>query len=229
MERSSIVVECELKRPIGTDHASRARLIRFLEKICKTIKVTPLRQPVIHLSPKYGLSGWAPANPHSAIHLYSWDIPRFMSLDIACPQANLSPQAIIQTVRNSFEIQRLVWKTPDNSDKWQDIENGITRQRLHIHAKRSQPPSREEIKQYKIGLCSALSMLQLSEVQIEDSNDQTSAWVHWETSGTMLNWDSKSLTLDIQIYTCKSFDPEHAVEFTKANLRLEEILNVTEM
>lgn len=41
------------------------------------------------------------------------------------------------------------------------------------------------------------------------------AWIHWETSGAHLYaWDVPQLFFSVDIYTCKAFDEDRAVDFT---------------
>jgi len=42
-------------------------------------------------------------------------------------------------------------------------------------------------------------------------------WIHWETSGAhFYAWEQPRQFFSVDIYTCKSFDPVAAVEFTAA-------------
>jgi S-adenosylmethionine decarboxylase len=41
-------------------------------------------------------------------------------------------------------------------------------------------------------------------------------WVHWETSGAhFYAWENPQLFFSVDVYTCKAFDIEATVEFTK--------------
>ena len=41
-------------------------------------------------------------------------------------------------------------------------------------------------------------------------------WIHWETSGAhFYAWEQPALFFSVDIYTCKEFEPEHAVKFTE--------------
>ena len=60
-------------------------------------------------------------------------------------------------------------------------------------------------------------MLQLSEPLVIGQD----GWMHWETSGVVLHWDEHRFTIDI--YTCKAFEPQAAVNFTANKLGLENL------
>jgi len=50
-------------------------------------------------------------------------------------------------------------------------------------------------------------------------------WVHWETSGAhFYAWDSPLVFFSVDIYTCKSFDQDAAVEFTRAFFHADEVV-----
>ncbi len=43
-----------------------------------------------------------------------------------------------------------------------------------------------------------------------------SGWIHWESSGAhFYAWEKPVLFFSVDIYTCKAFENEHAVAFTK--------------
>ncbi len=49
-------------------------------------------------------------------------------------------------------------------------------------------------------------------------------WIHWETSGAhFYAWEQPILFFSVDIYTCKAFDPQSAVAFTKQFFSTTEI------
>jgi S-adenosylmethionine decarboxylase len=51
-------------------------------------------------------------------------------------------------------------------------------------------------------------------------------WTEWEGSGAHLYaWDTPVLFFSVDVYTCKVFDMERAVEFTAAFFRARQIVS----
>lgn len=109
-----------------------------------------------------------------------------------------------------------------------DVAPDVYRQRMFIEGLRDLPLAEEETKGYLIGLGEALEMLPLATPYTNLSEKYGwSAWMHWETSGVHLySWDKrKPVFFSVDIYTCKKFDPEIAIKFTKDYLRATEIVS----
>ena len=50
-------------------------------------------------------------------------------------------------------------------------------------------------------------------------------WVHWETSGAhFYAWDEPRVFFSVDIYTCKAFDADRTVEFTRAFFSADEVV-----
>ena len=53
-------------------------------------------------------------------------------------------------------------------------------------------------------------------------------WIHWEASAAhFYAWDKPTLFFSIDIYTCKKFDPQVAVDFTSAFFNVEKMVHRT--
>lgn len=49
-------------------------------------------------------------------------------------------------------------------------------------------------------------------------------WIHWETSGAhFYAWDQPLLFFSVDIYTCKPFEPDKAVDFTRRTFGASDI------
>ncbi|NJP04079.1 hypothetical protein HC823_02390 [Candidatus Gracilibacteria bacterium] len=59
-------------------------------------------------------------------------------------------------------------------------------------------------------------MRRLTEPLIEKDGEKTFVWEHWETSGIIGNIEND--IMDVNIYTCKYFNPEEALDFTKTRI-----------
>lgn len=98
-----------------------------------------------------------------------------------------------------------------------DLAPDIYRQRIVIEGYPNAPLKDEEIKEYLKKLSDCLNMTTLIEpVTHRSPLYGEAAWIHWETSGAhFYAWDTPRLFFSVDIYTCKPFNPQDAVKFTK--------------
>lgn len=97
-----------------------------------------------------------------------------------------------------------------------DLAPEICRQRLVIEGYPSKSISDQDIKTYLAKLSQEVEMVQLMDPATHQSPKYGWAgWIHWETSGAhFYAWDEPRLFFSVDIYTCKAFDPQKAVDFT---------------
>ncbi len=109
---------------------------------------------------------------------------------------------------------------------WKNLAPDIVRQRLVIEGKRNDLISNQLISDYLSQLSVELKMNLLMEPFTHQSPKfGWSGWVHWETSGChFYAWDEPTPFFSADIYTCKEFDVERAVEFTKQFFSATEIV-----
>ena len=51
-------------------------------------------------------------------------------------------------------------------------------------------------------------------------------WIHWETSGAhFYAWEQPLLFFSVDIYTCKAFDPQVAIDYTKHYFKATQIVS----
>ena len=98
-----------------------------------------------------------------------------------------------------------------------DLAPSIHRQRLIIEGYPATPISDEHISQYLSKLSKVLGMKELLKPVTHRSDLYGWAgWIHWETSGAhFYAWEQPHLFFSVDIYTCKQFDVDNAVNFTK--------------
>jgi S-adenosylmethionine/arginine decarboxylase-like enzyme len=98
-----------------------------------------------------------------------------------------------------------------------DLAPTIYRQRLIIEGYPKKAITDQEIKAYLSQLSHVIDMKDLIEPVTHRSDMYGWAgWIHWETSGAhFYAWERPLLFFSVDIYTCKSFDPQVAVAFTK--------------
>lgn len=98
-----------------------------------------------------------------------------------------------------------------------DLAPNIYRQRLVIEGYPLEAISDQQIKTYLSQLSKKIDMVQLIEPVTHRSDTfGWAGWIHWETSGAhFYAWEQPLLFFSVDIYTCKQFDPQMAVAFTK--------------
>jgi S-adenosylmethionine decarboxylase len=106
-----------------------------------------------------------------------------------------------------------------------DLAPDIYRQRLVIEGYPAQAITDEDIKRYLSELSVKTGMVQLIEPITHRSDLYGWAgWIHWETSGAhFYAWEQPRLFFSVDIYTCKAFLPETAVQFTRDFFNTSEI------
>ena len=103
------------------------------------------------------------------------------------------------------------------ADEWQDLAPEILRQRLVIEGVPARPVDEALVRSYLSGLSRAVDMVQLLEPVTHRSDLYGWAgWIHWETSGAhFYAWEQPRLFFSVDVYTCKVFDVDTAVSFTR--------------
>ena len=114
----------------------------------------------------------------------------------------------------------------DASPPFRDLAPSILRQRLVIEGTRARPITASEITDYLVRLSHVCAMTVLIDPVTHRSDRYGWAgWVHWETSGAhFYAWDEPFVFFSVDIYTCKAFDPQHAVDFTRRFFDADEVV-----
>jgi hypothetical protein len=102
-------------------------------------------------------------------------------------------------------------------DDWRDLAPEIVRQRLVMEGIPARPIDEEQIRRYLSALSREVDMVQLLEPVTHRSDLYGWAgWIHWETSGAhFYAWEQPRLFFSVDVYTCKAFDVDTAVSFTR--------------
>jgi hypothetical protein len=103
------------------------------------------------------------------------------------------------------------------ADEWRDLAPEIVRQRLVIEGVPARPVDDVLIRDYLSALSREVDMVQLLEPVTHRSDLYGWAgWIHWETSGAhFYAWEQPRLFFSVDMYTCKAFDVDTAVSFTR--------------
>lgn len=98
-----------------------------------------------------------------------------------------------------------------------DLAPTIYRQRAVIEGVADSVITDEMIKSYLSELSTVLDMSALIDPVTHRSPMYGEAgWIHWETSGAhFYAWEEPLYFFSVDIYTCKAFNVEDAVKFTK--------------
>ena len=106
-----------------------------------------------------------------------------------------------------------------------DLAPEILRQRLVVEGLVDTPISAEQIETYLSELSVVVDMITLlPPVTHESATFGWAGWIHWESSGAhFYAWDRPRLFFSVDIYTCKAFSAERAVDFTQRFFRASEV------
>lgn len=98
-----------------------------------------------------------------------------------------------------------------------DLAPEIIRQRLVVEGLCRQPIDDLSIRQYLTQLSKTIDMVALMEpVTHQSPLYGWAGWIHWETSGAhFYAWDQPRLFFSVDIYACKAFEAQAAVDLTR--------------
>ena len=107
----------------------------------------------------------------------------------------------------------------------ENLAPNITRQRIIIEGTCKEKITDIQIKDYLSKLSKELHMITVQEpITHQSERFGWAGWIHWETSGAhFYAWDEPFVFFSVDIYTCKSFDNDHAVSFTKSYFKTTKI------
>ena len=110
-------------------------------------------------------------------------------------------------------------------NEYKDLAPMIHRQRMVIEGYPESSISAEEIKTYLRQLSGILDMKVLCEpVTHQSPKYGWAGWIHWETSGAhFYAWDEPLLFFSVDIYTCKEFSEQRALDYTGAFFNASEL------
>ena len=101
-------------------------------------------------------------------------------------------------------------------NRYRDLAPMIHRQRMVIEGYPEKSISDDDIKTYLSELSGVLGMVKLCEpVTHQSPKYGWAGWIHWETSGAhFYAWDDPLLFFSVDIYTCKEFCFNKALDYT---------------
>jgi S-adenosylmethionine decarboxylase len=107
-----------------------------------------------------------------------------------------------------------------------DLAPTICRQRLVIEGTCDTPISDIAIRDFLVGLSEVCGMrILLDPVTHRSDRFGWAGWVHWEGSGAhVYAWDRPVLFFSVDVYTCKTFDMESAVDYTRRFFEARQIV-----
>ncbi len=110
---------------------------------------------------------------------------------------------------------------------FKDLAPTIYRQRLVLEGYPVFAITDERIKDYLSQLSEVLKMRTILEPVTHRSDMYGWAgWIHWEASGAhFYAWEQPMLFFSVDIYTCREFSPDDAIEFTRNFFQASEIVS----
>ncbi len=99
-----------------------------------------------------------------------------------------------------------------------DLAPEIHRQRLVVEGNPARAVTDTDIRRFLRELTEVTDMIPLMEpVTHRSPTYGWAGWIHWETSGAhFYAWDEPDLFFSVDVYTCKPFDPDAVVDFTRS-------------
>src|SRR3989338_2490669 len=108
---------------------------------------------------------------------------------------------------------------------WKDLSPTIYRKRLIIEGVPNKVVDKNKIDDYLNRLSKLLKMtLVIAPLTRENPRYGLSSYIYWEESGTHFYHWKNPLFFSVDIYTCKKFKTEVAVEFTKNYFQVSEVV-----
>jgi len=106
---------------------------------------------------------------------------------------------------------------PEEKTAWKNLAPDLVRQRLLIEGTSKEVVGPEEIKSYLLKLAEVTEMEILSGPFAYPAHEVGyGGWIHWVTSGAhFYSYSTDPPLFTVDIYTCKPFAVEKAVEFTR--------------
>ncbi|MDB5177805.1 MAG: hypothetical protein JWO61_188 [Candidatus Saccharibacteria bacterium] len=106
-----------------------------------------------------------------------------------------------------------------------DLAPEIYRQRLVLEGYPNKAIDDVAIKEYLNELSNRIDMQALiTPVTHRSDKFGWAGWIHWETSGAhFYAWEKPRLFFSVDVYTCKAFEPQLAVQFTKDFFKIDTV------
>ena len=123
--------------------------------------------------------------------------------------------------------EKLIRQSPlVTPSEFRDLAPTIHRQRLVVEGYPTYVITDAHIKDYLRQLSVVTDMSALIEPVTHISDLYGWAgWIHWETSGAhFYSWEQPLSFFSVDIYTCKAFDPDTVVAFTREYFRTTDIV-----
>ena len=119
--------------------------------------------------------------------------------------------ALLSPVRESDAVGTSV------ADTYVDLAPEIFRQRLVVEGTCLTPVTDVDIRDYLLALSGVAGMTVLAPpVTHRSDRFGWAGWIHWETSGAhFYGWEQPRVFFSVDMYTCKAFDPDAVVQFTR--------------
>lgn len=109
---------------------------------------------------------------------------------------------------------------------WRNLAPFLTRQRAVIEATTENIAEPDQIRSYLSALAAITDMEILSGPFAYSAHEMGyGGWVHWKTSGAhVYSYPTQPPLLTVDIYTCKPFSLEKAVQFTRGFFNTKDVV-----
>ena len=117
-------------------------------------------------------------------------------------------------------------KLEQATTQWRNLAPSLVRQRVVIEGLTERIVEPREMKDYLVALAKVADMEILSGPYAYSAHELGyGGWVHWRTSGTHIySYPTNPPLFTVDMYTCKPFKPQEAVNFTNEYFKALEIV-----
>lgn len=100
---------------------------------------------------------------------------------------------------------------------WKNLAPGLTRQRLIIEGTTKNIVEPKQIRSYLLSLAKVAGMQVVSGPFAYSAYEKGyGGWIHWKTSGAhFYSYPTEPSLFSVDLYSCKNFDVNEVVEFTR--------------
>lgn len=101
--------------------------------------------------------------------------------------------------------------------QWRNLAPDLVRQRVIIEATTTEIIKPDQMEKYLVDLAAVAAMEVVSGPYAYSAHEGGfGGWIHWKTSGAHIySYHTNPPLLTVDMYTCRPFEPQKAVDFTR--------------
>ena len=110
--------------------------------------------------------------------------------------------------------------------QWINLAPGLVRQRVIIEGTSREIVKPDDMRKFLLDLADIADMEVLSGPYAYSAHEAGfGGWIHWKSSGAHIySYPTNPPLFTVDVYTCKPFEPQRIVEFTKEHFKALDIV-----